>query len=271
MLASAMTRATLRFVDLHLHAEGLSDADLSTLAFFGLQAALTCSHDAGVWRSEDLRRYWDELVSVQAARLKAAGIRPLIALGVHPARIPWHGVDALLHELPRYFDDPRVVALGELGLHNGGEREEEVLRRQLELSLVLRRPVLIHTPTVEKASRTRRLIAILREARVPPQRVLIDHLSEETFPLVRACGFWAGLTLQPGGLDASAAVRLISKNGAEGVMLTSDLGEGASDLLALPRAADALARAGLSEELRRRAMLENPLAFLGSTAPPQPQ
>jgi predicted metal-dependent TIM-barrel fold hydrolase len=255
-----------RFVDLHLHAEGLSDADLMTLAFFGLAAALTCSHDAGATRSDELRQHWDELVSVQAGRLKRAGIRPLIALGVHPARIPWHGVDALLHELPRYFDDPRVVALGELGLHNGGEREEDVLRRQLELSLALRRPVLVHTPSVEKLQRTRRLISLLRDAGVPPQRALIDHVNAETFPLVRACGFWAGLTLQPGGLDAAEAVRLIRKNGAEGVVLTSDIGEGASDLLALPRAADGLAQAGLSIELRRRAMLENPLSFLGLDA-----
>lgn len=111
-----MPASAPEFVDLHLHAEGLSDADLATLAFFGLRAALTCAHDAGAIRTDDLRRHWDELVTVQAARLQAAGIRPLVALGVHPARIPWHGIDALLHDLPRYFDDPRVVALGELGL-----------------------------------------------------------------------------------------------------------------------------------------------------------
>src|SRR5262249_49647211 len=144
----------------------------------------------------------------------------------------------------------------------GGEREEDVLTRQLALSLALRRPVVVHTPSADKLARTRRLIALLREAKVPPQRVLIDHVTEETFQLVRGCGFWAGLTLQPGGLDASAAVALISKHGAEAIVLTSDVGEGASDLLALPRAADALQRAGLSEELRRRALYENPLAFL---------
>ena len=252
-----------RFVDLHLHAEGLSDADLATLAYFGLSAALTCAHDAGATRSEELRQHWDELVSVQAARLKAAGIRPLVALGVHPSRIPWHGIDALIAELPRYFDDPRVVALGELGLQNGGEREEEILRRQLELSLTLRRPVIVHTPAEEKLSRTRRLIALLRESGVAPQRVLIDHVTAETFPLVRACGFWAGLTLQPGGLDAEEAAQLLSRHGAESVALTSDAGEGATDLLALPRAADALASAGLSREFLRRAMLEGPRLFLG--------
>ena len=262
-----MTAGTTELVDLHLHAEGLSDADLTTLAFFGLRAALTCAHDAaGSATTEGLRRHWDELVSVQAPRLKAAGIRPLVALGVHPARIPWHGLDALLADLPRYFDDPRVVALGELGLHNGGEREEEVLVRQLALSLEVRRPVLVHTPSTEKLARTRRLIAVLREARMPPSRVLIDHVNEETFPLVRACGYWVGLTLQPGGLEAKAAAELLRRHGAEGVVLTSDIGEGPSDLLALPRAADALAQAGLSLELRRRALFENPLQFLGLAA-----
>ena len=258
-----MPASAPEFVDLHLHAEGLSDADLATLAFFGLRAALTCAHDAGAIRTDDLRRHWDELVTVQAARLQAAGIRPLVALGVHPARIPWHGIDALLHDLPRYFDDPRVVALGELGLQHGGEREEEILLRQLELSLAVRRPVVVHTPSEDKLPRTRRLIAVLRAAKIPPHRVLIDHVTEETFPLVRACGFWAGLTLQPGELSPDEAVSLLRKHGAEAVVLTSDVGEGASDLLALPRAADALAAAGLSGELRHRALYENPLGFLG--------
>src|SRR5438105_8877969 len=251
------------FVDLHLHAEGVSDADLTTLAYFGLRAAVTCSNDAGALSAADVRRHWDGLVSLQAARLKAAGVRPLIALAVHPARIPWHGVDDLLHRLPRYFDDPRVVALGELGLHEGGEREEELLARQLELSLALRKPVIVHTPGQAKLPVTRRLLAVLRESRLPPAPVLVDHVTEETFLLVRACGHFAGLTLQPGLLEPDDAARLLSRNGAEGVVLTSDIGEGASDLLALPRAAEALREAGLSDALARRALSGGPLPFLG--------
>jgi predicted metal-dependent TIM-barrel fold hydrolase len=252
------------FVDLHLHAEGISSPDLATLAFFGLKAAVTCASDAGAGSAEELRRHWDDLVSIQAQRLKMAGIRPLVALGVHPARIPWHGVDDLLHRLARYFDDPKVVALGELGLHEGGEREEELLVRQLELAASLRRPVIVHTPAREKLARTRRLLAILKEARFDPGGALIDHVSEETFPLVRGFGCWAGLTLQPGGMEVEAASSLLYKNGAERIVLTSDIGEGPTDLLALPKAAEALREAGLSPDLCRRALLEGPFAFLGS-------
>ncbi|HWE25740.1 MAG TPA: TatD family hydrolase [Myxococcales bacterium] len=254
------------FVDLHLHAEGVSDADLTTLCWFGLRAAVTCAHDAGAATAEELRRHWDELVRVQVRRLEGAGIRPWVALAVHPARIPWHGVDDLLHRLPRYFDDPHVAALGELGLHHGGEREEELLARQLELSSALRKPVIVHTPANAKAAVTRRLLALLRESRVEPTRVLVDHVTNETFQLVRACGYFAGLTLQPGLLEPTEAAQLISRHGTERVVLTSDIGEGASDLLALPRAADALRKAGLSEELVRRALYEGPLSFLGAAA-----
>src|SRR3954468_1852472 len=152
-------------VDLHLHADGIPSQDLATLAYFGVKAAVTCARDAGAGSAAGLRRHWDDLVGTETRRLESAGIRPFVALALHPSRIPWHGVDELLHLLPRYFDDPRVVALGEIGLHEGGEREEELLARQLELSLALRKPVIVHTPEQGKLPVTRRLLAVLRESR----------------------------------------------------------------------------------------------------------
>src|ERR1700681_739505 len=128
------------FVDLHLHADGISDPDLATLAYFGLKAAVTCARDSGASSASELQKHWDELVSKQTQRLKMAGIRPMVALALHPSSIPWHGADDLLHRLPHYFDDPRVVALGELGLDAGSVREEEILSRQLTRAPPLSRP-----------------------------------------------------------------------------------------------------------------------------------
>jgi hypothetical protein len=251
-------------VDLHLHADGISSEDLSTLAYFGVKAAVTCARDAGSGSALDLRKHWDELVQIQTRRLKSAGIRPFVALALHPARIPWHGVDELFHRLPHYFDDPRVAALGELGLQQGGEREEEIFTRQLELAARLHKPVIVHTPGKDKLQRTRRMLALIKDAPIEPSRVLMDHVSAETFPLVRGMGCWAGLTLQPGLFDAQSAAQVISKHGAGQIVLTSDIGEGATDLLALPKAAEALKMAGLSDELRAALLWHAPLAFLGA-------
>lgn len=250
------------FVDLHLHADGISAEDLATLAYFGLKMAVTCARDAGAGSAAELIEHWDGQVQIQTQRLKTAGIRPLVALALHPARIPWHGVDDLLHRLPHYFDDPKVVALGELGLQDGTEREEDVFQRQLTIAARLRKPAIVHTPGREKLARTKQALALVRSSPLEPSSVLIDHVSEETFSLVRGLGCWAGLTLQPGLFDAEAAAALIAKNGAERIVLTSDIGEGATDLLALPKAAEALRKAGLSEELATRVLWENPLSFL---------
>ena len=95
-------------------------------------------------------------------------------------------LDELLHRLPHYFDDPRVVALGELGLHEGTAREEDIFSRQLVLAARLQRPVIVHTPAKDKLLHTKRVITLLQASPLEPSSVLVDHVSEETFPLSRS-------------------------------------------------------------------------------------
>ncbi len=62
------------------------------------------------------------------------------------------------------------------------------------------------------------------------------------------------------------AVRLVRSLGPEGVVLGSGAGDGAGDLLALPRAAGRLAKAGLSPAVIRRVCGGNARALLGVEA-----
>ncbi|HYQ80257.1 MAG TPA: hydrolase TatD, partial [Anaeromyxobacteraceae bacterium] len=111
---------------------------------------------------------------------------------------------------------------------------------------------------------TRRVLAMLREAELEPGRVLVGPVDGRTVRMVRACGYQAGLWLSGTGA-LEAAVRLVRSLGAEGLVLGSGAGEG-GDLLALPRAADLLARAGLSGAVVRRVCGLNALAALGLDA-----
>lgn len=251
-----------RLFDLHLHAEGLADADLATLAYFGVEAAMTCAHDAGAATAKSVLAHFDDLCGRQSERLLRAGIRPLVGLGVHPGRIPWHGLRELLHALPEYLGRRGVVALGEIGLEHGGPREETLLLEQLELARRLRLPVLVHTPERDKARLTRRTLALLRESGIPPDRAVVDHVTPVTFALVRACGFRAGLTLRPGELSVTQAATLIERHGSEGLHLSSDAGDGPADLLGLPRAV-ALLEQRVPAQVVRRVAFENSAQLLG--------
>jgi hypothetical protein len=250
--------------DAHLHADGLTDADLDNMVFFGLAGAVTCAHDAAASGSAAAwAAHWDDLVERHVARLRARGVAAYAAVGLHPARIPWRGLEEALHRLSRLFDDPRVVALGEIGLDASGAREEQVFARQLEMARAVRRPVIVHTPERDKLRVTRRALSLLRESGVEPSRVRVDHASAQTFRIIRACGHAVGLTLHPDALDADEAARLVRRFGSEGVVLSSDAGDGPADLLALPRAASRLRELGIPADVVRRAVETNALAFYG--------
>lgn len=248
--------------DAHLHADGLSDQDVRSLAYFGVRAALLPAHDpAGAVRPAEILAHFDDLRTVQVQRLWSLGVRAFVALGVHPARVPWHGLDEVLAELPRHLEGGAVVALGEIGLEHATALEEGALARQLGLAQELSLPVLLHTPERDKKAVTQRLLALVRESGLAPDRVLVDHASTETVRLVRECGHFAGLTVHPGRMSAENAALLLRRYGCEGLILSSDAGDGAGDILSLPRAASVLAEAGLSELILRRVLAQNALAF----------
>lgn len=248
-----------------LHGRALGAREIADLRFFGVDGALLPSDDAvSPATAAALRGGWDAITRA-VRRLRRGGLAAWAALGVHPGRIPRRGLEALLAELPEALGRPEVAALGAVGLSRGGELEERVLARQLELARELRRPVLAVTPWRDRERLTRRLLAVLRESEVEPRRVLVAGADARTVKAIRACGHLAGLSLSeeagPGAIDA--AVRLVASLGPEGLVLGSGAGFAGGDLLALPRAADRMARAGLGPAVIRRVCGANALRFLG--------
>jgi predicted metal-dependent TIM-barrel fold hydrolase len=254
--------------DALLRAGALPAREVQDLRFFGVSGALVPSDDAVVpATAAAIRRGWDEIVRL-VRRLRRGGLASWAALGVHPRRIPLRGLEALLAELPDSLGRREVAALGAVGLAEGGEHEERVLSRQLELARALRLPVVVETPWRAKERVTKRVLAVLREAELDPGRVLVAGADGRTVRSIRACGYLAALPLsgaarrgRPDAVDA--AIAIVRALGPEGLVLASDAGVGGGDLLAVPRAADRLARAGLSDAVVRRVCGGNALAFLG--------
>jgi uncharacterized protein len=247
--------------DAHLHADGLSDGDLRSVAYFGVQGALLPAHDPSGTSPREILAHFDDLIHRQVHRLWKFGVRAFVALGVHPARLPWHGLDSVLADLPKRLSGGVVVAIGEIGLANGDAREELALVRQLDLARELQLPALVHTPERNKESLTKRALAIIRDSGIAPERVLVDHVNSRTLRLIRECGYTAGLTVHPDQLTAEAAAQLVLRYGAEGLVVSSNAGDGAGDVLSLARAASVFVEAGVPADVARRVLSQNALAF----------
>jgi predicted metal-dependent TIM-barrel fold hydrolase len=276
----------------------LAPRDLGDLAFFDVSGALVLPEEPARASAAAVRETWASAAAA-ARRLRKAGFRAVAAAALPPRAIPLRGLEALLADLPAVLDRPEVGAVGRVGLADGGELEERILVRQLELARELRLPVIasVQALAVGSARRraqqlpvgsakthdrlTRRLLALLAEAELPAGRVLVLGADAQTVRSIRAIGQVAGLSLAasgeaPGGRgdlragrargDADpldAAVRLVRALGPEGIALASDAGLAGGDLLALPRAAGRLARAGLSASVIRRVCGGNARALLG--------
>lgn len=134
-------------------------------------ALLDChTHNPERWR--------DAIVSCRPgefARLSADYPDAVFSVGVHPwdtATCDAAGLERSLQMLQAIATDPRVVAIGEAGLDSlrgaSDDVQEAVLRRQIELSEVVGKPLVIHC-----VRRYDRMLHLQREMR--PQQPWIWH------------------------------------------------------------------------------------------------
>lgn len=260
---------TPALLDPRVHPAGLTDQDLETLQRFGVRGVVAVS-DATVHPATPaaLFAHYEHLLDIELPRLERAGLKAWAALGIHPAALPRRGLFEVLEALPAYLQGGRVAALGLLGLQRADAAEEEALLEQLALARRFRLPALVTTPSREKLAVTRKLLVVLQRGKLPPAQVLVDGAVGRTVRGLRELGFHAGLTLHPQHLTVERAVALVRQLGPERLVLSAAAGDGATDIVALARAAHRLERAGLSQRVIERVTGKNAAALLGVRWPP---
>ncbi len=255
--------AAPRFIDPRIHPATLDDRDLETLQLFGVKTVIAVSDStAHPPTPEGVFAHFDALFT-QLTRLERSGLSARLALGVHPLVLPRRGLRQILDALPSYLRGGKVVALGLLGLSRATEAEEEALLAQLEVAERFQLAAIVSVPDSNKEKVTRKLLAALQRSELPASKILVDGAVGKTVRAIRELGFNAGLTLHPDHLTAEKAVTLVRNLGPERLMLSSAAGDGASDILSLPRAAHRLEKAGLTAGVVRRVTRDNAASLFG--------
>jgi predicted metal-dependent TIM-barrel fold hydrolase len=168
--------------------------------------------------------------------------------------------------LPRYLGKDGVVAVGEIGYDDMTPEEDKYFGVQLELALRFDLPVLVHTPHRDKKRGTERSLALVKEVGFPEERVLIDHNTEETLPLVLETACWAGHSIYPHTkMDEARMVVLVKRYGAERILVNSAADWGVSDPLKVPKTVALMREAGIAEAVIETIVWDNPVAFFSQS------
>lgn len=255
----------VEFIDAHFHASSRSGEDFPRLAVAGCVGLVSVAGCVGGYRSADsVLDHFRRLHLVDRRRVEAAGIAYTLALGIHPAGIPDRGVDEVLDALCGLLAAYGAGAVGEIGLERGGEEEERVFARQLELAAAAGLPVVVHTPRENKLPIARRILELVEDSPLAPGRVLLDHLDEPCIGPARDAGVWMGLSIHPAKLSPDRAAALVARDGSGRFVLTTDTGINPSHLFGIPAAICAMEDAGVDEEAIRAVVHDHPARLLGA-------
>ena len=256
-------------LDAHCHADLLlkNDPGFPDLyKEFGI-GGITLSYNEAIKTGDEYPQYWESLKRL-CRSLAEKGVPFFYMAGVHPRAIPEDLAGSsrlparLADALSRCMDDPFCLGLGELGLDSGGDREERVLRWQLEWAstgLPPEKRIGIHTPRENKAAVTRLTLDLLADYPRLRDRILVDHVNTEVLPRVTEAGYAVDLTLQKGKASVAELIDMLRADPAlsQRLILNSD---GAKSLSA-PFLEFFQGEDLLDEQARGNLMLENASRF----------
>jgi uncharacterized protein len=255
----------MRCFDPHVHMTSRTTDDYQAMAAAGIAVVIEPAFWLGQPRTHvgTFEDYFLALCGWERFRASQFGVRHYCTIALNPkeANDP-RVVDGVLELVPDFLDKESVVAVGEIGFDDMTAEEERCFAAQLELARAHELPVLVHTPHRDKKRGTERSLALVRELRFPEERVLIDHNTEETLPLVLDTGCWAGHSIYPHTkMDEDRMVALVKRYGHERILVNSAADWGVSDPLKVPKTAQRMLDAAIPLDQVERIVWRNPIAF----------
>ena len=255
--------------DPHIHMTSRTTDDYAAMAEAGIAAIVEPAFWVGQPRTHvgTFEDYFLSLLGWERFRASQFGIHHFCTLALNPKEANNPKVaQGVIELLRQYLDKDRVVAVGEIGFDDQTEAEAKYFSAQIELAKEFALPVLVHTPHRDKKRGTERTLALVRESRIKPEAVLIDHNNEETVEQVLASGFWAGHSIYPKTkMDEQRMVQLVKQYGGERILINSAADWGVSDPLKVPKTVQAMEAAGIGPDTITQIVWNNPIAFFSQS------
>ena len=256
------------YIDPHIHMVSRTTDDYVRMARAGCVAVAEPAFWAGFDRgsSEAFADYFRQLTEYEPARAAQFDIHHMCWLCINAKEAENVSLAReVISMIPGFLDRPGVLGVGEIGLNKNTKNEVTILEEQVDLAVRTDELILVHTPHLQDKLRgTRMIVDILTsDARIHPERVLIDHVEEHTIQYARDAGFWVGMTLYPTTkCTPDRAVDMIERYGTERIMANSAGDWGPSNPMNMPEFIRTLRARGHDAATVRKLVYENPLRFM---------
>jgi predicted metal-dependent TIM-barrel fold hydrolase len=248
---------SLSLFDVALQSGPLADEDLRRLRFFDVRGALVAPEISPFRLSADPLESAGYLEETEIPRLRRTGLKAFASLSLPDGITVGGELEQALQRLTPLIGDSRVVAVGPCVARTGAA-EEHVFSRHAELARDLHRPFLAMAPPRAQIREVRRLLSLLRESGLAPERTLLLGLPWASLRLGLEYGYCVALTLSGGRQGGAKLLELVSRLGGQRLLV----GSGGGDFLAVPKAAAVLEEGKVPRSVRRRLLWSNAVEFL---------
>ncbi len=259
----------MRFFDPHIHMISRTTDDYERMFANGIIGVIEPAFWQGQARTSvgSFIDYFDMLIGWERFRASQFGIKHFCTIGLNPKEANDLSIaEDVIKVLPRYLAKDGVVAVGEIGFDDITPEEERFMVIQMELAMEFDLPVLVHTPHRDKIGGTKRTIDLIREVGIAEHLVIIDHLNEQTLPLVMETDCWRGHSIYPNTkMSEQRMVSLLQRYGVEKMIVNSAADWGCSDPLKVPKTGEAMQAAGFSEHDIEKVLFNNPIDFFAQS------
>ncbi len=259
----------MTIIEPHIHMYSRTTNDYEAMYAAGIRACV----EPSFWLGTDRRYagtffdYYQLILEFETIRARRFGIDHFAAISLNPKETEDTVLaNEVIDGLDAYLSHPRCVALGEIGFNLITPNEEAAFVRQLNIAKERDMVVIIHLPHVDKLRGTKRTVEIVKAADMNPDRVIIDHNTEETMAISKASGCYCGMTVYPiSKLTPQRVSNIIRTFGSERMIVNGSADWGVSDPLSLVKVVDFMSQDGHDASTVENLVFRNAMAFYGGS------
>ncbi len=259
----------MHYFDPHIHMVSRTTDDYQRMFASGIIGVIEPAFWQGQARTSvgSFVDYFDTLLGWERFRASQFGIYHYCTIGLNPKEANDLSIaEDVIKILPRYLAKDGVVAVGEIGYDDITAAEDRFMAEQMRLAMEFELPVLVHTPHRDKIGGTKRTIDLIREVGIREELVIIDHLNEQTLPLVLETNCWRGHSIYPDTkMSEQRMVALLKQYGIEKMVVNSAADWGCSDPLKVPKTGKLMKEAGFSQADIEKVLFDNPISFFAQS------